>query len=104
MSRWQELVTTGRWHELVDDTLRSLESMDCPDRDRINEAIWDVEKVAEMAEPVPLGENPTERVCEFKGNLRKAVFDRTTNDSNKVWSMALMSIDHPESRDPEHRS
>jgi hypothetical protein len=47
----------SRWQELVDDTLRTLESLDYPDRDRIDEAIWDAEKIAEMAELVPLGEN-----------------------------------------------
>jgi hypothetical protein len=61
----------SRWQELVDDTLRTLESFDHADRDRIAEAIWDAEKIAEMAEPVG---NPVQRGHQFR---RKA-------DSNPV--------------------
>jgi hypothetical protein len=96
-----EQFTMSRWQELVDDTLRTLESLDCPDRDRIDEAIWDAEKIAEMAELVPLGENPIERVRDFRRTLRQAVFDRSTS-SHSNWSVALMLLDYPEFR--EHRS
>jgi len=104
MSRWQELVTMGRWQELVDDTLRNLESLEHSNCYRIDDAIWEAEKVAEMEEPVPLGENPTERVHEFKQNLRQVVFDRWMRDRSQIWFTSLRLLDHPESRDPEHRS
>jgi hypothetical protein len=93
----------SRWQELVDDTLRTLESFHYSDRDCIDEAIWDAEKTAEMAEPAPMGENPIERVRDFKRSLRQAIFDRTWSD-HSVCSVALRLLDHPESRDPEHRS
>jgi hypothetical protein len=91
----------SRWQELIDDTLRTLESFDHADRDRIDEAIWDAEKIAEMAEPAPRGENPIERVRDFKRSLRQAVFDRSSVD-HTVWSVALMLLDYPDFR--EHRS
>jgi hypothetical protein len=91
----------SRWQELVDDTLRTLESLDCSDRDRVDEAIWDAEKIAEMAEPAPMGENSIERARDFKRSLRQAVFDRSSID-HSIWSLALMLLDYPEFR--EHRS
>ena len=94
----------SRWQELVDSTLRTLESFHYSDRDCIDEAIWDAEKIAEMAEPVPMGENPIERVRDFRRSLRQAVFDRSPKEPNNIWSVALRLLDHPEFRDPEHRS
>jgi hypothetical protein len=98
--------TMGQWKQLVDQLVANIEH-EVPDecfRINIDHKMWETEKIVEAAEPNRFGEKPPERVREFQDELRKKLSELSANDrSNKVWQEALMLLDGPQLRVPEHQ-
>jgi hypothetical protein len=99
--------TMGQWKQLVDQLVANIEH-EVPGepffRINIDHKMWEIEKIVEAAEPNRFGEKPQERVREFQDELRKKLSELSANDrSNRVWLEALMLLDGPQLRVPEHQ-
>jgi hypothetical protein len=103
----RESETMSRWEELIHNVLGNLES-ETPGaegfRVNIDHKIWEAEKIAREAAPIPLHEAPMGRLHSFQTELIVTLSERLKRDPlNKIWLEARSLLENQRLRVPEHR-